>query len=153
LQRADAVVMTSPVGEADLELARHCMKLPQNLWTVRRVLELDQNLTSKAIAFCGIARPEQFLAQLRDLKVEVAATGKFSDHHRYSQTDVDRLLKTRAEAGTAAFITTEKDLINLGALAAKLQPLHIARLRMELDAAQVASTILKTLEERCGCRF
>jgi tetraacyldisaccharide 4'-kinase len=153
LQRADAVVMNAPVVEADLELARHCMKLPQNLWTVRRVLQFDQNVGGTAVAFCGIARPEQFFAQVRDLKVEIAANVAFPDHHHYSQTDVDRLLKARADAGAAAFITTEKDVINLGGLAKGLQPLHVARLRMQLDAAQVAGTILKTLEERCGCRF
>ena len=153
LQRADAVVVNAPVAEADLELARHCMKLPQNLWTVRRMLELDPNVTGKVVAFCGIARPEQFFAQVRDLKIEVTATVTFSDHHHYSQTDVDRLLKTRADAAAVTFITTEKDFINIGAFAERLQPLRVARLRLELDAEQVAGTTLKTLEERCGCRF
>ncbi len=153
LQRSDAVVMTAPVPEPDLELARRWMELPENLWTVRRVLEVDQSATGKLVAFCGLARPEQFFAQLRDLHLDLAATLTFSDHHHYSQTDVDRLLKARADAGAAAFITTEKDLINLGAFTARLQPLYVARLRMDLDAQQVANTMLKTLEQRCGCRF
>jgi tetraacyldisaccharide 4'-kinase len=153
LQRADAVVMTAPVAEPDLELARRCMKLPHNVWTVRRVLEIDQNVTGKLVAFCGLARPEQFFAQLRELNLNLTATLSFSDHHQYSETDLDRLLKARADAGAASFITTEKDLINLGAFTAKLQPLQAARLRMELDAQEVASTILKTLEQRCGCRL
>jgi tetraacyldisaccharide 4'-kinase len=153
LQRADAVVMAAPVAEADLELARRCMRFPENLWTVRRVLEIDQSATGKLVAFCGLARPEQFFSQLRDLKMDLAATPSFPDHHHYSQIDLDRLLKARADAGAAAFITTEKDLINLGPFAARLQPLHVARLKMELDAQRLASTIFKTLEQRCGCRF
>jgi tetraacyldisaccharide 4'-kinase len=153
LQRADAVVVTAPIVDSDLELARRCMKMPENLWTVRRVLEVDQSATSKFVAFCGLARPEQFFAQLRDLQMDLAATLTFSDHHHYSETDLDRLLKARADAGAAVFITTEKDLINLGGLTARLQPLYVARLRMDLDDQQVANTMLKTLEQRCGCRF
>jgi tetraacyldisaccharide 4'-kinase len=153
LQRADGVVMTTLVSDSDSDIARRCMKRPESLWTVRRVLELGQTVGAKAVAFCGIARPEQFFTQLRDLRVDLAATLPFSDHHRYSGTDVDRLVKTKTDSGAALFITTEKDVINLGAYAAKLQPLRVAVLRMELDAEQVGGTILKTLEERCGCRF
>lgn len=153
LHRADAVVMTEPVSHDDLELARRCMQIPGNLWSTRRMLELDQNVTGKVVAFCGIARPEQFFAQLRDHRIEAAASVTFSDHHHYSPTDVDRLLKTRADAGAAAFITTEKDLINLGPMAERLEPLHVGRLEMSFDAEKLAVTILGTLEERCGCRF
>jgi hypothetical protein len=45
-------------------------------------------------------------------------------------------------------------MINLGALADRLQPLQVARLRLVLDAPQEAlSTLLSTLERRSGCRF
>ena len=156
LHRADAVVMPDEAGEEDLALARSCMKEPHSLWKARRVLELDDN-TARAVAFCGIARAKQFFAQLRSLPlplpIELAATITFSDHHHYSSRDVDRLLKTKAESGAESFITTEKDLINLGALAARLQPLHVARLRVEFESALVGTTILKTLEQRCSCRF
>lgn len=152
LHRADAVVMPEDAPPEDLALARSCMKEAQNLWTLRRVLEIER-ISGKAVAFCGIARAKQFFAQLRSLSIELAATIAFSDHHHYSSRDVDRLLKTMAESGAACFITTEKDLINLGLLAARLQPMDVARLHLELDSAVTGTTILKTLEQRCSCRF
>jgi tetraacyldisaccharide-1-P 4'-kinase len=35
-------------------------------------------------------------------------------------------------------VTTEKDTINLGALAEKLAPLHVIEVRMELDEPELA---------------
>lgn len=152
LHRADAVVMPDDASEQDLALARSCMKEPHNLWKARRVLETGR-IAGKAVAFCGIARAKQFFSQLTSLPVELSATIAFSDHHHYSSRDINRLLKTKAESGAECFVTTEKDLINLGALAARLQPLHVARLRLELDGRLAGTTILKTLEQRCSCRF
>ena len=152
LRRADAAVMPEDASEQDKALARSCMKEPHNLWNARRVLEIDQ-MAGKAVAFCGIARSEQFFSQLRSLRIELAATIAFSDHHHYSSRDIDRLLRSEAESGGECFVTTEKDLINLGALAAQLKPLHVARLRLEIDSALAGTTILKTLEQRCSCRF
>lgn len=152
LRRADAVVLTAKLDEADEQRVRNCMRAPENVWTARRVLELDQP-AGKAVVFCGIARPEQFLSQLRALQVDIAATGQFRDHHRYSQKDIERLLKTKQDARAECFITTEKDEINLGTFATRLEPLHVARLRLALEPEAVVSTILSTLEQRCGCRF
>ena len=60
----------------------------------------------------------------------------------------------KSGAGADGFITTEKDAINLGALAGRLEPLHVARLRLVLeDPEQVLNSLLNTLERRCGCRF
>jgi tetraacyldisaccharide 4'-kinase len=152
LHRADAVVTPEDASEQNMALARSCMKEPHDLWIARRVLEMEK-IVGKAVAFCGIARAKQFFAQLRSLPVELAATIAFSDHHHYSSRDVDRLLKTKTDSGADCFVTTEKDLINFGALAARLQPLHVAPLRLEIDSALVGTTILKTLEQRCSCRF
>jgi tetraacyldisaccharide 4'-kinase len=152
LRRADAAVMPEDASEQDKALARSCMKEPHNLWNARRVLEMDQ-IAGKAVAFCGIARSEQFFSQLRSLRIELAATIAFSDHHHYSSRDIDRLLRSKAESGGECFLTTEKDSINLGALATHLKPLHVARLRLEIDSALAGTTTLKTLEQRCSCRF
>jgi tetraacyldisaccharide 4'-kinase len=152
LHRADAVVMPEDASREDIAFARSCMKEPHNLWMARRVLATDA-AAAKAVAFCGIARSKQFFSQLGSVPIELAATVAFSDHHHYSSHDIDRLLKIKAETRAACFVTTEKDLINLGALAVHLQPLHVAQLHLELDNALVGTTILKTLEQRCSCRF
>jgi tetraacyldisaccharide-1-P 4'-kinase len=62
-------------------------------------------------------------------------------------------LCAKQSTGADFFITTEKDLINLGSLAAQLQPLHIAELRVELEAPEQAlDVILKIIEQRSHCK-
>lgn len=148
LRRADAVVIpaTELPPNAALPIA------PENIWRARRLLEATQG-AAKAVAFCGIARPEQFFSQLRSLNIELPATVVFRDHNRYSQTDIDRLLQAKRAAEAESFITTEKDLINLAGLADRLRPLHVASLRLVLETSTAVTSLLKTLEERCGCRF
>jgi tetraacyldisaccharide 4'-kinase len=144
LRRADAVAATTSSDAAELA---------NKAWKIRRDLYLDLS-SQRAVAFCGIARPAQFFAQLREAGVELADTASFPDHHRYSASDADRLLRLRSSSGAEVLITTEKDLINLGPLADGLQPLQIAELRIVLTYAEAAlSTLFSTLEGRSGCRF
>lgn len=127
--------------------------LSNEIWSVRRSLSFNET-PAKSLAFCGIARPGQFFTQLRSLGVKLADTAIFPDHHRYTASDIDRLLRLRESCGASDFITTEKDIINLGPLIHRLAPIQAARLRMLLDAPQNAlSTLLSTLERRSGCRF
>lgn len=141
LKRADAVVLPdSPERQVQ----------GKNIWHARRVIELPA-AAGKAIAFSGIARPRQFLEGLRSSKLEIAGTLAFRDHHRYQQRDIDRLLDLKKQTSADSFITTEKDLINLGPLASQLSPLLTASLRIELQSPEQALTeLIKTIEQRSG---
>ena len=142
LRRADVVA-------ADRALA-DCSAV---VWRIRREVTVDTPC-QRPVAFCGLGRPPQFFAHLRNLGIELADTIPFPDHHRYTEKDVARLLDLKSSTRAAGFITTEKDLINLGLLAGRLELLHIARLRLLLESPEQAlSTLLSTLERRCGCRF
>jgi tetraacyldisaccharide 4'-kinase len=129
--------------------------LPQteaHVWRVRRTVTLSPK-GDRAVAFCGIARPGQFFEAMKGLGQEIAGKMIFRDHHRYLQADVDRLLRLKNESGAEGFVTTEKDLINLGPLSAQLQPLRTAELRLQLEAPDQALTFLfETIEQRTGCR-
>jgi tetraacyldisaccharide 4'-kinase len=147
LGRADAVVFEIGEGEAVTAAAGF------QIWRMKRNVYLEA-IPKKTIAFCGIARPHQFFGMLQDLGMELADAISFRDHHRYSEADIDRLLQAKARAGVEAFVTTEKDAVNLQGLAVRLQPLHIAQLRLTLEEPeQILGTMLGTLERRCGCRF
>jgi tetraacyldisaccharide 4'-kinase len=139
LSRADAVVLPdSPDRHVE---ARH-------VWPARRVVEFPAN-TGKAIAFSGIGRPKQFLESLKASTLEIGGSMTFRDHHRYDQSDIDRLLALKKQTSSDSFITTEKDVINLGTLSSQLSPLLTARLRIELDSPQQAfEEIINTLEQR-----
>ncbi|MEO1251362.1 MAG: tetraacyldisaccharide 4'-kinase [Pseudomonadota bacterium] len=76
-------------------------------------LELDlSDAPKRAIAFCGIARPERFFTGLRDGGVELIATSAYRDHAVFSQAQVQALLKAAADQD-AGLITTEKDLVRI----------------------------------------
>jgi tetraacyldisaccharide 4'-kinase len=66
----------------------------------------------RVLAFAGIADPGKFFATLAAIGITAAATERFPDHHRYTATDVRRLL-TRADHEVLDLVTTEKDLVRL----------------------------------------
>jgi tetraacyldisaccharide 4'-kinase len=142
LHRADAIVLTneeSPPGLANRG---------QALWRVWRGLRIG-HAPPNPIAFCGIARPENFFAQLRQTGVEPAAEIRFRDHHSYSQGDLARLLDLSRQRRAGGFLTTEKDAINLDAHRPALEPLTIASVVMEFESPPDAvDTMLRIVSER-----
>jgi tetraacyldisaccharide 4'-kinase len=101
------------------------------------------------IVFCGIARPQQFFAQVRAAGVSPVAEIAFRDHHAYDTSDIQRLVAMRRESGADGFLTTEKDAINLGPLRADLEPLAVATLKLTLGRpADLVDTILARIAER-----
>jgi tetraacyldisaccharide 4'-kinase len=67
---------------------------------------------ARAVAFCGIARPERFRAEMQAAGIDVIAFRSFRDHHRFSPREL-RELGELARANDAYLVTTEKDLARL----------------------------------------
>jgi len=123
-------------------------RLPQLGQLLLGEIELHDLLT-RPVVFCGIAKPEQFFAQMRAAGITPAAAMAFPDHHRYRQRDVDRLAAMRRDLGADGFVTTEKDQVNLGPFSSQLAPLTVATLRLTLDRpADLVDTILSRIAER-----
>lgn len=142
LRRADAVVLASGAGPGGLPVNEKLM------WRVRRGI-IVKNAPSRPVVFCGIARPKNFLLQLRTAGVEPAAEAFYRDHHAYSERDIQDLMSLREKSEADGFVTTEKDAINLGGFLSKLQPIAVVPVKMELvDAANAVDTILRVIEER-----
>jgi tetraacyldisaccharide-1-P 4'-kinase len=81
--------------------------------------------------------------------MDVADTVAFSDHHRYQQRDIDRLVQRKARASAKGFITTDKDAINLGALISQLRTFETAGLELQIERpADVIAALLAALELR-----
>lgn len=142
LRRADAVVLASGASADSFPLHG------KEVWRVRRGI-LPGNVPPRPVAFCGIARPQNFVLQLRAANIEPVAEAFYRDHHAYGEKDIRELLalKQRSEAG--GFITTEKDAVNLGPYLSGLQPLAVVPVRMELaDATNAVDTMLRKIAER-----
>jgi tetraacyldisaccharide 4'-kinase len=148
LHRADVLVVDPGVDIPERFTGKQ-------IWNVSRRLDLPAT-SGRALAFCGIARPDQFFAQLRSQPVELVETHAFADHHRYSSSDIRLLLGKKKQSQAEYFITTEKDEVNLRAcaLAEQLGLLQIARLKTTLENPDKAMLwLISTLERRCDCRF
>ena len=146
LQRADAVVLTSGAAPESFPLEGKAV------WRVRRGIvtqHVTQNMPARPVAFCGIARPQNFLLQLRAAGIDPVAEAFFRDHHAYTEKDVRDLLQLRQRSGAGGFVTTEKDAVNLGGYLEALAPLVVVPVKMELaDAANAVDTMLRMIEER-----
>jgi tetraacyldisaccharide 4'-kinase len=142
LRRADTVVLASGAEPASFPLQG------KMVWRVRRGI-IPANAPSHPVAFCGIARPQNFMLQLRKAGIEPAAEAVYRDHHAYTEVDIRELLALKANSEADGFVTTEKDAINLGAYYSALQPLAVVPVKMELlDAANAVDTILRIVAER-----
>ena len=71
---------------------------------------------ARILAVAGIAHPSRFVEGLRDSGWTVADSVMFSDHHRYSRGDVDRIALKAQQAGADAVFTTDKDAVRFEAL-------------------------------------
>ncbi len=147
LQRADVIVLTNDVFRDRSSLLPRAAK-GKTVWKVRRGIRLE-NVPTQPLVFCGIARPDNFLSQLRASGIEPSAHAFFRDHHAYTKDDVSNLLKLRDKHHAGGFLTTEKDLINLQGLASALHPLAIAKVTMQLeDSDNALDTMLRIIAER-----
>lgn len=143
LARADAIAIPADFSADNPSLSG---KL---LWRTHRQMSVS-SAPPNPIVFCGIARPEQFFAQVREnllsLGITPAAELTFRDHHAYTPRDIGQLIVARNQHHAGGFVTTEKDAVNLGALQAGLNPLALATLNLTLDnPADVVDTILHRL--------
>jgi tetraacyldisaccharide 4'-kinase len=139
LERADAIVLPA-------ELEVECTALRGKLlWRIKREI-VELAAPEAPVVFCGLARPQQFFAQVRAAGISPVAEVEFRDHHAYDRGDITRLLATRARLGAGGFVTTEKDAVNLGTFQTELQPIAIAALNVALDnPTDIVDTILKRI--------
>ena len=115
IQGVDAVLLigTGAAGEAVAQAARQ-----GGVKVLRAQLAVEPDIAgrlagARVLAVSGIGRPEKFAATLREAGAEIVAERRFGDHHRYSPSEVARLLEEAQRMG-AVIATTEKDMTKLG---------------------------------------
>jgi tetraacyldisaccharide 4'-kinase len=142
LRRADAIVLASGASAESFPIEGKI------IWRVRRGI-VPLNVPPRPVVFCGIARPQNFMLQLRAANIEPVAEALYRDHHAYSEKDIRELLELKQRSEAGGFVTTEKDAVNLGGYLSALAPLAVVQVKMELsDAANALDTILHNIDER-----
>lgn len=139
-----ASILAIPADDPELEKELRRGGWDGTVWHLRRRMEVPA-IEGRVMAFCGIARPEQFFAGLGAAGVDLAASRAFPDHHRYTAVDVKRLVEAARVAGAKTLLTTEKDRVRMGALSSSfgdVVPMRAVSLRVELDREDEAMAAL-----------
>lgn len=84
-------------------------------------------------AFCAIGNASAFFSDLRRWGFHPVSEIAFRDHHVYSPEDIQRLNNVARGKGAAAFLTTEKDIMNLPPQPAFDLPVLACAIRAEIS--------------------
>jgi tetraacyldisaccharide 4'-kinase len=107
-----------------------------------QAVEPEGYFSRPVCAFCAIGNPSAFFADLRRWGFNPVDQVAFRDHHLYSPEDAQRLNKAAKEKGAEAFLTTEKDLMNLQAPSAFELPVLACAIRAEISEPERFQQVL-----------
>lgn len=91
------------------------------------------NALGPLFAFCAIGNPQAFVADLRAWGLEIAGYKFFPDHHRFTDSNDEEILREAKAAGATGLICTEKDLYNLRAIHSARMPIFYCAISMHID--------------------
>ena len=100
------------------------------------------------LAFCGIGNPEAFFDDLSRWHVPVVEKKVFSDHHKYSSKELERLQLRSETCGAVGLVTTEKDAENLPSTNLR-SPIWIAVIDLVFTAE---SELLAAIDRKLAAR-
>lgn len=113
----------------------------------------------RVLAFAGIGDPVRFFRTLRAFGVDVVTERAFSDHHPFTESEIETLI-AEAKRDGLTLVTTEKDLARLrqpGGLPAWMKDIIPFAVTLEFDRAErvrrfVSEQLLKAREKKNrGC--
>ena len=113
LKRADHVVIN---GEKNTDIENKIFSKNKEIkifYAKYKPQNISEFKNKKVIVFAGIGNPENFFNLLKDNKIHVVEEIKFSDHHEYSEKEIENLFN-KAKKNNAILLTTEKDYFRIG---------------------------------------
>ena len=106
----------------------------------------------RVCAFCGIGNPQAFFQDLRKWGLAPVVGTAFPDHHLYSEQELGALSRQAIEAGAAALLTTEKDVMNLPREWKSTVPILACVTEVELEPAAAFDELLASCVETSRMR-
>jgi tetraacyldisaccharide 4'-kinase len=164
IHRADIVVFTRVNDQ--LSLKRAIQEFPEfpifpastQLTRYRRMTTDQQSLVpgfelppQPVFAFCGIGNPEAFFMDVDRWGNVIGGRAVYGDHHFYSAADIRRLEALAKAAGARSFLTTEKDVQNLGDLRFSTLPIYYCEIEMRVaDTSAFQAALERAIKNRRG---
>lgn len=125
-----------------IETTHHARHL-RNLLT-GEVKSLDFLNGLKIGVLSGIAAPESFEGSLRKLGAKIEISKIYTDHHRYTDKEVEAFLNRCARRNLDAILTTEKDAVRIPRILDAAVPIYY--LRVEIDILKGAENWQNLIE-------
>jgi tetraacyldisaccharide 4'-kinase len=92
-----------------------------------------EELTGKPLAaMAGLARPEFFADDLRELGVDLRDFFRFPDHHVFTRDELAELAASARRQGAEGLVTTEKDWVRLAGRWSFDLPLYVVHMEVKL---------------------
>jgi tetraacyldisaccharide 4'-kinase len=146
LRRASYIFITKCTGEPNDELIARirkynrtaeiieCAHKPlhlQNVFTGER-LPLEHLRDAFIGSFSGIAQPESFEDGLRKLGAKIEISKHYTDHHRYTEAELQSFINRCLRRDLAMIVTTEKDAVRFPRLIKPEVPIYFLRVEIEI---------------------
>ncbi|MDP2895289.1 MAG: tetraacyldisaccharide 4'-kinase [bacterium] len=164
LRRADCFVLTKATGVDTEPLRAKLRELnPQAeiIETIHQPLYLEELLSGrrekpefirgKAVhAVSGIARPDSFEEAVERLGGHIARRIRFTDHHRFTEQEIEEILQQASAEHVAAVVTTQKDAVRMPTLGFTPVPLYFLRVAIQVTKGteNLADWVLRLCQAR-----
>ncbi|HEY0098411.1 MAG TPA: tetraacyldisaccharide 4'-kinase [Pyrinomonadaceae bacterium] len=165
LKRADLIVITRAELAVDIEEVRaraealsggrrpvliartatlrmKLLAVPHSELKVRAHEHEIESVPQTLAAFCAIGNPQAFFAHARRDGLDIIHARAFTDHHVYTQSDIDLYVREAVRQGARALLTTAKDAVKLRALNFAL-PCYVLEVALKFDDEQKMRAILR----------
>lgn len=165
IKRADAVIVTRAdrafdQGQTEAIIKLHCGDKVPIMYFYSAVTEMQHLATGRrydikeftgwnvAVA-CGIANPRAFAEDMLQIGMNIVSESFFSDHHAFTQQDVDQITRAARKAGADAIVTTAKDAVRLEKLDYGDVPFYAANIQLKSDdEVRLKSLLLRTVSAK-----
>jgi tetraacyldisaccharide 4'-kinase len=146
LRRASYVFITKSTGEPNDELIqriRRYNRTAEIIECAHRPLHLQNVLTGEQIplerlrdtyigSICGIAAPESFEEGLQKLGARLELSKRYTDHHRYTEAELNSFITRCVRRDLEMIVTTEKDAVRFPRLSRSDVPIFFLRVEIEI---------------------
>src|SRR6476646_1576288 len=146
LRRASYIFITKSTGEPNDQLIqriRRYNRTAEIIECAHQPLHLQNVLTGEQIpleslrdtyvgSISGIAAPESFEDGLRKLGARLELSKRYTDHHRYTEAELNSFITRCVRRDLEMIVTTEKDAVRFPRLTKADVPIYFLRVEIEI---------------------
>jgi tetraacyldisaccharide 4'-kinase len=146
LRRASYIFITKSTGEPNDELIKRIRRYNRTAEIIEcahQPLHLQNVLTGEQVSLerlrdtyvgsiCGIAAPESFEDGLRKLGARLELSKRYTDHHRYTEAELQSFITRCVRRDLEMIVTTEKDAVRFPRLTRTDVPIYFLRVEIEI---------------------